>query len=88
MINTGYALGQLLIVVSRQALHSATTTVRCVAESTSYRFEAAASGGADLADSIVSLACPLTPDPLAARGLTAVLARAGAAGGDWSPGCS
>jgi hypothetical protein len=29
---------------------------------------------------VVRLACPLGPDPLAARGLAAVLARAGPAG--------
>jgi hypothetical protein len=40
----------------------------------------AACGGADMAEFVVLLACPLGPIPLAARGLAAVLARAGPAG--------
>jgi hypothetical protein len=37
-------------------------------------------GGADVAEFAVLLACPAGPVPLAARGLAAVLARAGPAG--------
>jgi hypothetical protein len=40
----------------------------------------AACGGADVAESVDLLACPLGPILLAARGLTAALARAGPAG--------
>jgi len=40
----------------------------------------AACGGAEMVDSVVRLACPLGPIPRAARGLAAVLARAGPAG--------
>ena len=40
----------------------------------------AACGGADVVELVVFLACPLGPAPLAARGLAAVLARAGPAG--------
>jgi hypothetical protein len=40
----------------------------------------AAYGGAGVAKSVVLLACPAGPVPLAARGLAAVLARAGPAG--------
>ena len=40
----------------------------------------AACGGAVVAESVFPLACPLGPVPLAARGLAAVLARAGPAG--------
>ena len=43
-------------------------------------FKHAASGGAHMAEFVVLLACPLGPIPLAARGLPAVLARAGPAG--------
>ncbi|MBV8539066.1 MAG: hypothetical protein JO364_20435 [Pseudonocardiales bacterium] len=46
-----------------------------------YGIKHAASGGADVAESVVLRACPLGPVPLAARGLAAVLARAGPAGG-------
>jgi hypothetical protein len=42
--------------------------------------KAAACGGADVADWVRQLACPLGPIPLAARGLAAVLARAGSGG--------
>ena len=42
--------------------------------------QGAAYGGATLAESIVLLTCPAGPIPLAARGLAAVLARAGPAG--------
>src|SRR6476619_7737996 len=68
----------------RQALHIATTTVLCVAESSFTGFKHAACGGADVAESVVLLACPAEPVPLAARGLAAVLARASPAG---APGC-
>jgi hypothetical protein len=43
-------------------------------------FKHAASGGADLADSVV-LHLPTGPIPLAARGLTALLARVGPVAG-------
>jgi hypothetical protein len=45
-----------------------------------WEFKRAACGGADVAEFVVLLTCPLGPDPLAARGLTAVLTRAGPAG--------
>jgi hypothetical protein len=53
-----------------------------VAEYALNGFKRAACGGADVAESVALLMCPLGPIPLAARGLTAVLARAGPAGGD------
>jgi hypothetical protein len=46
-----------------------------------YGIKRAAVGGAGVAGSVGSLACPAGPIPLAARGLAAVLARAGPAGG-------
>ena len=42
----------------------------------------AACGGADVAGFVALVTCPLGPLPHAARGLTAVLARFGPAGGD------
>jgi hypothetical protein len=42
--------------------------------------KSAACGGADVAGCVVLLACLLGPVPLAARGLPAVLARAGSVG--------
>jgi hypothetical protein len=45
-----------------------------------YGIKRAAYGDADGAEFVVLLACPLGPIPLAARGLAAVLARAGPAG--------
>jgi hypothetical protein len=45
-----------------------------------YGIKHAARGGADVAESVVLLACPTGPIPLAARGLPAVLARAGPGG--------
>jgi hypothetical protein len=42
--------------------------------------QGAARGGADVAEFVVQLAYPLGPIPLAARGLAAVLARAGPTG--------
>jgi len=45
----------------------------------------AACGGVAVAESVVLLACPLGPIPLAARGLAAVLARAGPRGRARSP---
>ena len=43
----------------------------------------AACGGADVAESAVLLACPRGPVPLAARGLTAVLAAGRPGGRSW-----
>jgi hypothetical protein len=45
-----------------------------------YGIKRAACGGADVAQFVVLLTCPLGPVPLAARGLAAVLARAVPAG--------
>ena len=45
-----------------------------------YGIKHAAYGGVDMAESVVLVRCPLVPIPLAARGLAAVLARAGPAG--------
>jgi hypothetical protein len=42
-----------------------------------YRIKRAAYGDADVAELVTLVACPLGPIPLAARGLAAVLARAG-----------
>ncbi len=47
--------------------------------------QGAAYGGADVAEFVTLLTCPLGPIPLAARGLAAVLARAGPAGARESP---
>jgi hypothetical protein len=53
-----------------------------------YGIKRAACGGADMAEFVVLLTCPHGPIPLAARGLAAVLARAGPAGAvaDQCPG--
>jgi hypothetical protein len=53
-----------------------------------YEIKRTAYGGADVAEFIALPACPLGPIPLAARGLAAVLARAGPAGAvvDGRPG--
>jgi hypothetical protein len=45
-----------------------------------YGIKRAACGGADVAELVVLLTCPLGPIPLAARGLAAVLARVDPAG--------
>jgi hypothetical protein len=51
-----------------------------VAELISMGSSAPPAAARDVAESVVLLACPLGPIPLAARGLAAVLARAGPAG--------
>jgi hypothetical protein len=56
-------------------------TAPCVAELSSMGSESAACGGTVVAESVVLLAYPLGPIPLAARGLVAVLARTGSRAG-------
>jgi hypothetical protein len=60
--------------------HTDTRLLHSVVAETASNGIKAACGGAHVAESVVLLACPLGPVPLAARGLAAVLARAGPAG--------
>lgn len=76
------------VVGIRPSLRGPCCVFRVCCRITLYWIKRAACGGADVAGFVVLLACPLGPIPLAARGLTAVLARAGPAGAvvDGRPG--
>jgi hypothetical protein len=74
---------QQCVRVRRQGYRHATSHLGCpslFAEFGSMKIKHAACGGADVAESVVLPRMPAGPTPLAARGLTAVLARAGSAG--------
>ena len=65
----------LLLNILRYVTKNDTQSHPCVAEFASTRIKSAACGDADVAESVVLLACPLGPIPPTARGLAAVLAR-------------